>query len=161
MVALQRPLSGNATDLTAPLEQIADTVTKRGLIVLVSDLLAPVEALQTNLAYLRLRGHEVIVLRMLDRAEQEFTFGDPAIFRDLESDRRIYVDPAAARHEYLRRFGEHTDVIRRVCGDLGIDFCDMTTDRPLELVLFDFLHARLRRGRQVARHGATRARGPA
>lgn len=158
MLCLERPLAGKATDLTAPLERIAGTVTKRGLIVLVSDLLAPIDALSTHLAYLRLRGHEVIVLRVLDRAEQDFTFSEPATFHDLESGRELYVDPAAAREKYLRQFGEHTAAIERACGDLGIDFCPMTTDRPLELSLFDFLHARLRRGRQIARHGAVRPR---
>lgn len=156
MLCLERPLSGKATDLTAPLEQIASTVTKRGLIVLVSDLLAPIDALQTNLAYLRLRGHEVIVLRVLDRAERDFTFSDPSIFHDLESGRELYVDPGAIRQQYLRRFQEHTAAIELACRDLGIDFCQMTTDRPLELALFDFLHARQRRGKQIARHGGTR-----
>jgi uncharacterized protein (DUF58 family) len=159
MLCLERPLSGQGTDLAAPLEQIASTVTKRGLIVFVSDLLASIEHLQTKLAYLRLRGHEVIVLRVLDRAEQDFALGDPAIFHDLESGRQLYVDPAAVREQYLRRFGEHTTALQQACSELGIDFNQMTTDRPLELALFDFLHARQRRGRQIARHGRTRVRG--
>jgi uncharacterized protein (DUF58 family) len=161
MMCLERPLAGKATDLTAPLEQIAATVTKRGMIVLISDLLAPVDRLRTNLAYLRLRGHEVLVLRLLDPAERDFTFRDPSMFHDLESGRQLYVDPAAARQQYLRRFGEHTAAVQRACDDLGIDFCQMTTDRPLELALFDFLHARQRRGRQAARHRRTRVRGRA
>jgi uncharacterized protein (DUF58 family) len=161
MMCLERPLTGKATDLSAPLEQIASRVTKRGLIVLVSDLLAPVEALQTKLAYLRLRGHEVIVLRVLDRAEQEFTFSDPAIFHDLESGRRLYVDPAAARQQYLRQFRDHTTAIEGACRDLAVDLYPMTTDRPLELALFDFLHARQRRGKHIARHGGIRVRGRA
>jgi hypothetical protein len=83
------------------------------------------------------------------------------MFHDLESGRQLYVDPAAARQQYLRRFGEHTAAVQRACDDLGIDFCQMTTDRPLELALFDFLHARQRRGRQAARHRRTRVRGRA
>jgi uncharacterized protein (DUF58 family) len=160
MLALERPLAGKATDLTAPLEQIADTVTKRGLVVLVSDLLAPVDTLETQLGYLRLRGHEVVVLRVLDPAETEFTFADAATFYDMESGRQIYVDPAEAKEEYLRRFAEHTAALERTCAGLSIDFFPMTTDRPLELALLDFLHARLHRGRQVARHSrpASRAR---
>jgi uncharacterized protein (DUF58 family) len=159
MLALERPLAGKSTDLTAPLEQVAATVTRRGLIVFVSELLAPVDTLQTNLAYLRLRGHEVIVLRVLDRAEQDFTFKDPSIFHDLESGRQLYVDPAAIRQQYLHKFREHTAAVQQACNDLGIDFCQMTTDRPLELTLFDFLHARRRRGKQIARHRRTRVRG--
>ena len=158
MLLLEQPLSGKATDLAAPMEQIAGTVAKRGLIVLVSDLLAPIETLETHLGYLRLRGHEVIVLRVLDPREEDFAFSDSAMFSDLESGRDLYVDPAAARQEYVQRFGEHASAIRRAAGNLGIDFCQMTTGRPLELVLLDFLNARRRRGRPIARRGAVRFR---
>jgi len=58
-------LSGTSTNLEAPIEQIAATVRKRGLIVLISDLLAPATALETRLAYLRARGQEEVLLRIL------------------------------------------------------------------------------------------------
>ena len=154
MLALDRPLSGKSTDLAAPLERIAEIVTKRGLIVLLSDLLAPVQTLQTRLGYLRARGHEVVLLRLLDPTEETFAFDRPAMFHDLETGRDVYVDPAVAREEYLRRFAEHSEGISRVCNALGIDLYRMTIDRPLELVLFDFLNARLRRGRQIIRRGS-------
>jgi hypothetical protein len=76
------------------------------------------------------------------------------MFHDLETGRDVYVDPAVAREEYLRRFAEHSESIARVCNALGIDLFGMTIDRPLELVLFDFLNARLRRGRRIARRGS-------
>ncbi len=158
MLSLEQPLSGKATDLAAPMEQIAATVTKRGLIVLMSDLLTPIDTLQTHLGYLRLRGHEVVVLRILDPREQDLAFSDPAMFSDMESGRDLYVDPAAARQQYLKRFRQHASGIRQACNNLGIDFCEMTIDRPLELALLDFLNARLRRGRQIARRGVARLR---
>ena len=160
MLALERPLAGTATDLSKPLERIAELVTKRGLVVLMSDLLAPIETLQTHLGYLHSRGHEVVVFRILDPAETDFTFDKPAMFHDLESGREIYVDPAATRDEYLRRFAEHRDGIRTACSTLGIDLYEATIDRPLELVLFDFLHARSRRGQRVARRTQVGRGGP-
>src|SRR3954466_2245700 len=66
MATLDREPAGRATNLAEPLEQIAATVRKRGLIVLLSDLLAPTESLRTRLGYLRSRGHDVVVLRILD-----------------------------------------------------------------------------------------------
>ena len=161
MLALERPLAGKATDLARPLDQIAATVAKRGLVVLLSDLLTPIDTLETNLGYLRLRGHEVIVLRILDPREQDFSFDNPAMFTDLESGRNLYVDPQAVRKQYIKRFGEHESEVRRVCNTLGIDFYEMTTERPLELVLLDFLNARLRRGRHITRRGFARPRGQA
>lgn len=154
MLALDRPVAGASTDLARPLERIAEIVTWRGLIVLVSDLLAPIEILQSRLGYLRARGHEMVLLRILDPTESEFPFDQPAMFHDLESGRDLYVDPAAARPEYLRRFAEHEAGLRSICSGLGIDLFPMTIDRPLELILFDFLNARLRRGKTLARRGA-------
>ena len=142
MAALEREPAGRATDLVQPLEEIAATVRKRGLIILISDLLAPTDSLQTRLGYLRSRGHDVVVLRVLDPAEVDFPFTTPAMFHDVESGREIYVDPSAARQDYLRRFAAHAAAIERSCVDLGIEYEPITTDRPLELVLFDLLESK-------------------
>jgi uncharacterized protein (DUF58 family) len=158
MVTLERETGGQSTDLARPLEQVAESVRKRGLVVLISDLLAPVDDLQTKLSYLRSRGHDVVVLRVLDPAEVDFTFAAPGMFHDLESGRTIYIDPVAARSEYKRRFSEHATQLRDACAQLGIDFAQLTTDRPLELALFDLLHARMRRGRRTMRRVARRRR---
>lgn len=154
MAALDREPQGRATNLAEPLEQIAATVHKRGLIILLSDLLAPTDPLRTRLGYLRSRGHDVVVLRILDPAEVEFTFTTPAMYHDLESGRELYIDPDQARAEYLRKFNAHATAIERACVDLGIDYRLVTTDRPLELVLFDLLQARIRQGRQPGRRTA-------
>ncbi len=159
MLTLERPLAGKGTDLSKPLERIAELVTKRGLVVLISDLLAPIETLQTHLGYLHSRGHEVVVFRVLDPTEIDFAFDKPAMFHDLESGRELYVDPAATRDEYLRRFEEHRQGIRKACNSLGIDLYEATIDRPLELVLFDFLNSRSRNGQRVARRTQVGRRG--
>jgi len=158
MVALERTPAGAGTDLTKPLEHVAATARKRGLVALISDLLAPVEELATSLRRVRARGHDIVVLRVLDPAELAFSFAGPALFEDAESGRRLYVDPVAARAAYLRRFNEHAAAVERLCSGLGIDYCLMATDQPLELALFAFLKARLRRGRQALRHGTARGR---
>ena len=59
--------------------------------------------------------------------------------------------PTRRAAEYLRRFAAHAAEIERSCVDLGIEFESITTDRPLELVLFDLLKARMRRGRRPGR----------
>ncbi len=151
LVCLENTLSGAATDLGRPMEHIADLVSKRGLIVLLSDLLAPIDQLRTHLSYLRSRGHEVVIMRVLDPAERDFTFADASLFVDMESGRRMYVDPREIRDQYLRRFAEHSQMLHEICGGLGIDLTEFTTDRPLELALYDFIQARLRRGRTIAR----------
>ena len=161
MMCLERAVAGTATNLTAPLEQISRTVRKRGLIVLISDLLAPVDTLAKQLGYLRSRGHEVVVLRTLDPAEIAFAFRDAAMFHDVESGRDLYVDPDAVRRDYLRKLAEHQESIHQTCRDLGIDFVLLPTDQPLELAMFDFVRSRLKGAGRARSSRAGRTRRPA
>jgi uncharacterized protein (DUF58 family) len=90
-------------------------------------------------------------MRVLDPAEVHFEFRDAAMFEDIESGREIYVDPETVRRSYLERFEEHASAVQKSCANLGVDFYQFTTDRPLELALFDFVNSRMRRGRQIRR----------
>ena len=146
MLALEGSLGGKSTNLEGPLEKLAAAVSKRGMIVLVSDLLAPVDTLQQKLGFLRSRGHEVVLLRVLDPAEIDFRFKQSTMFHDLETGRRLYVDPEAARENYLREFDAHRTAIVEICQNLGIDYYQVATDQPLDRVLFDFLNSRMRSG---------------
>jgi len=113
MVCLERAVAGKSTNLASPLEQVAATVRKRGMLVLISDLLAPPEALQAHLGLLRSQGHEIVLLRVLDPTEVDFKFDNAATFVDLESNRDLYIDPAAARQIYMRNFSAHEQAIRK------------------------------------------------
>lgn len=157
MLLLEQPAGGQATDLTAPLRRIVEVVKKRGLLVLVSDLLAPLQDLKKSLTELAACGHEVLLFQLLDPAELDFNFPEPALFRDLESGRDLYVDPRQARRPYLQKLGAHNDAIRSMCQSLGIGYHRLGSHRPLELALFDFLRARLRR-RARAKRAAPSAR---
>ena len=152
MLALDRPAAGRATDLVKPLDRIAELVGKRGLMALVSDLLAPVDAIDERLARLRARGHDVVVFQVLDPREASLDFDRPLLLRDLETEREMFVDPQAARGEYVRRFEEHNAALRAICDRLGIEFHRLSTDQPLEFALFDFLRGRMRRGREARRN---------
>ncbi len=157
MIALlEREPQAKSTDLAKSLDQVAATVRKRGLVILISDLLAPVELLKTRLGYLRATGHDVVVLRVLDPAEINFPFDAPAKFRDAESGRDVYVDPTAARAGYLTRFAAHAAGVRQSCDDLGVEFITVSTDQALGSVLFDLLKNRMKRGRASTRRGGSR-----
>jgi uncharacterized protein (DUF58 family) len=130
-----------------PLERILQLVRKRGLVVLISDLLAPVERLETHLASLTASGHEVVVVQVLDPAEVDFQFEMAGMFRDVESGRELYIDPLQARASYQKGLAAHTQAIRTVCQQLGVAYLRILTNTPLELVLFDFLRERMQRSR--------------
>lgn len=145
MMTLERAVGGVATSIDKPLEQIAATVTKRGLIVLLTDMLAPLEGLETNLGYLRARGHEVIVVRILDPREIDFQFENASMFRDLETGREFYIDPEVARKQYRENFERHASQLEELTQGLGVDLLTMRTDEPLDSLLFEFLSARARK----------------
>jgi uncharacterized protein (DUF58 family) len=154
MHALEKPAEGRSTDLAAPLRRIVELVRKRGLIVLISDLLAPLESLAAPLAMLTASGHEVIVFQVLDPAELTFDFNAAARFEDLETGRDIFLEPALARGNYLRQMAGHLASVRETCRGLGIIHTQLSSAQPLETVLFDFLKARADRGKVVRRRTA-------
>ena len=152
MHALEKPAAGERTDVGTPLRRISELVRKRGLVVLISDLLTPLDDLEENLSLLTARGHEVVVFQVFDPAELDFGFDQAAQFVDLESGADLYVDPASARVDYRRRFDAHNQAMEQICGRLGVTVHRLTTDRPLQSALHDFLRERTRLGRIVRRH---------
>jgi uncharacterized protein (DUF58 family) len=141
---LDQAEQGSSTNIVLALEQIASLVKKRGLIVIISDFLTPVDQLRRPLSYLRSRGHEVMALRILDPAEVDFQFSEAAVFRDLESRRPMYVDPYVARTSYLERFEQHRQMLRDVCIGLGIDLTQILTNEPFERALYHWLAYQVR-----------------
>jgi uncharacterized protein (DUF58 family) len=161
MLTLEKPAEGRVTDLVTPLRRVAEMIRKRGLVVLLSDFLVPLEGLESALIPLVASGHEVVIFHVLDPAEVTFEFREPAWFEDVESGRTIMVDPGAVRGDYRRKLEAHGATVRQICQRLGSHYARLTTDQPLELALFDFLRARLERGRTVRRTrrlGASRPR---
>ncbi|MEQ1860278.1 MAG: DUF58 domain-containing protein [Chthoniobacteraceae bacterium] len=154
MLALEKPMEGRATDLAAPLRRMVELVRKRGLVVLITDLLAPIAELEAPLSLLTASGHEVVIFQVLDPAELEFDFSAAARFEDLETGRDIFLEPATARADYQRRLGEHLDAVKATCQRLGITHVQLSTAQPLELALFDFMNARAHRGKLVRRRAA-------
>jgi uncharacterized protein (DUF58 family) len=159
MLTLEQPAGGATTDLAAPLRRIVELVKKRGLMIYISDLLAPIEALEKNLISLNACGHEVMLFQVLDPAELHFELDKAALYFDIESERDLYVDPTAIRKEYLRKLTAHNAAAEAMCRKLGISFHRFGTDRPLELALFDFLRSHMQRGRRVKRIRASAAGG--
>jgi uncharacterized protein (DUF58 family) len=145
MLELEKPAPAGGTALDLSVRQLADLLRKRGMICLVSDLLAPVETLERQLALLGAMGHDLVLFHVMDRAEIDFTFDKAAHFRDAETGAERFVDPAAARATYLENLQIHREFIRRACERQGIEYHWAPTDTPIEQVLFEFLSKRARR----------------
>lgn len=151
MLALEREPEGRETNLGEPLRRVAELARKRGLIVLISDLLAPVDELERNLGRLTAAGHEVVIFQILDPNELAFDFTAATLFHDIESEKDFYLDPQAVRSEYQRRLQTHTQGVESICRKLGLAFHRVVTNQSLHIVLFDFLRSRSRRGKRINR----------
>ena len=121
-----------------------EQIRKRSLVVLLSDLLAPIEELEKQIGYFAAGRHEIAVFQFLDPREIDFDFAKATHFRDKESQRDLFIDPTAARAGYLERLNAHLDAIRKLCSRQGVAYRLVPTNEPLEQVLFEFVN--LRRG---------------
>lgn len=151
MLTLEKQTTGAETNIETPLKRVSELVQKRGLMVLISDFLAPLGTLEKNLRQLRAWGHELALFQTLDRAELDLNFDKATLFRDIESERELYIDPAFARRKYLERLRAHNEQLHRICRSEGAAFHLAPTDRPLEQALMEFLLDRRRFGKTLRR----------
>ncbi|MFV2091206.1 MAG: DUF58 domain-containing protein [Pseudomonadales bacterium] len=154
MSQLESGQGGTGTDLIEPLKKVAELVKKRGLMMLISDLLAPIDELEVHLGYLAAAGHDLVVWQVLDRSELKFEFEQASHFKDAESGKAVYIDPILVRDRYLEKLQAHLDAVQEICERNGIEYRLIATDEPLDHVLFDFVSMRERAGgksRRVAR----------
>lgn len=158
MFGLEQPAGGRATDLEAPIARIVSLIRKRAMVILISDFLAPLDRLERNLTALTAGGHEVSIFQVLDPAELNLGLEQASLFEDVESARTIYIDPVAARAGYMQKLEAHGEALRAMSRKLGISFHPLSTALPLEVTLFEFLRARMRRGRSVRRAPASSRR---
>lgn len=142
---LEQVSSGARSDMGKPLHELAERQRKRGFVVLISDLLDDAGAIIDGLRHFRHVGHEVIVFHVLDPQELSFEFEDLAAFEDMETGERLVIAPEVARATYLDNFNRYQDSLRRACGELGVDYVLLPTNRPLDFALFQYLAARSRR----------------
>ncbi len=145
LTALERLAPGAETDLAAPLHLIADSLTRRGLIIVISDLLDRPEGVIDALKHFRYRGSDVIVFHVLDRDELTFPFAEPARFQDPETGVEVVADPRLVRRQYLDTLEGMLTTYKRELGVAGIDYCLLDTSQPLDLALLAYLSNRSRR----------------
>lgn len=137
---------GTDTSLGAVLREVASRLPRRGIVVLVSDLLDDPDALGTGLGLLRHRRHDLIVLHLVDPAERTFPWEKPTRFRDAEGEGRLVANPRHVRAAYLERFARFCERVRSACLERAIAYEQIGTDTPYAEALATFLARRARAG---------------
>lgn len=147
MHAIDRATAGRPGALGAPLASAAGLLSRRGIVVVVSDLYEEPDAVAAAVRQLRRRGSDVIVMHLLDPAEITFPFEDAASFEDLESEERVPVVPTQFAAEYRGMVEAHVASLRRLLGRDGVDYTLLDTSKPLDHALFTYLASRQRLAR--------------
>ena len=137
---------GEPTSMGKPLHQLAELQTRRGFVVLISDLLDEPDTIIDGIKHFRFAGNEVIVFHLFDPQEVNFNFTDMVEFEDLETGEKILVEAETAKEIYKKNVEEYKTKLYEQCAKLGVDYHMVTTDQPLDFALFQFLAARTRRG---------------
>ena len=129
------------TDLTGVAKQVAQGIPRRGLVIIISDLLG-VDNLMEGLRVLRQRGHDVALFHVLHDDEMDFQFNGATRFEGLETEDFLNCNPRALREGYLEALDEFLNNTRRACGRLSIEYMQVRTSEPLDAVLAKFLATR-------------------
>lgn len=138
---IQNPPSGG-TDLATSIRAMVRNLKRRGLVVLISDLIDDPEETIRAIRMIAAHRHDVLVFQIQDPAESDFTFDGSTLFRDVETGEELEVDPAALRATYLEKMRELTDLYRKRLTEVGVDYQLVNTRQPYDHALWAYLQQR-------------------
>ncbi|QDT94883.1 DUF58 domain-containing protein [Gimesia aquarii] len=122
--------------------ELAERITRRSLIIVISDLFDDVDKVMLGLKHFRHRKHDVSLLQVIDPAEQDFPFQEPVLFRGLENLPEQMAEPRSLKKAYQAEFEKFLNSVQRGCRDLKMDYALIRTDQQLDVALSAFLSNR-------------------
>ncbi|MFP6704360.1 MAG: DUF58 domain-containing protein [Planctomycetaceae bacterium] len=135
---------GGETDVGAVLHEAAERTKRRGLVIVISDLIDNEESIASGLGHFRHNNHEVIVFHTMDPAELEFPYDRLTRFKDMEGAGRVVANPKSLRARYLSRINQFTDTVKRDCFERRISYELCDTSQPYDRFLAAYLDKRSR-----------------
>ena len=142
--ALDGVKSGGETDVGTVLHEAAERTKRRGLIILISDLIDKEENIASGLQHFRHNNHEVIVFHTMDDAELTFPYDRLTRFKDMEGAGRVVTNPKNLRKRYLDRIQAFTEQIKHDCFERRISYNLASTTEPYDRFLAAYLDKRSR-----------------
>lgn len=140
--ALSRVQAGQKTDVVKPLTDLASSLKKKSMVILISDMLDDEERIINTLTNLRAMGNDIITFHIMDDAELNFPFNGASEFIDMENSESYITSPAAIRKAYLKNINEFLAYCKKQCQTSGIDYCLMNTREPLDQALSSYITKR-------------------
>jgi uncharacterized protein (DUF58 family) len=142
LAQLENTQPSSKTDIGRNLHTVAERIRRRGLIIVISDLLDDPASIISGLRHFRHNGHEVLVLHTLDPREIDFAYSGDVRFKDLETDDEIATQPWHLRKEYRGMMNEFIEKLRRACREDKIDYHLLDTSKPYDEALIQYLTKR-------------------
>lgn len=142
LAEIDRVEPAKETAFKKPLRFLAEFLSRRGLIVVISDLYDEPENIMAGLKQLKAKGNDIMVLHIMDNFELTFPFMDAAQFEDMENKRKMHIIPEYLRSQYLNIINEHIARLRKETSGARIDYTLMDTSKPVDEALFSYLAAR-------------------
>ena len=134
---------GGETRLAESLHQLAEILTRRGIVVLISDFYDQTDRLKEAFQHLRFKGHDLVAFHVLDQNELDFDFTDPVLLlEDAETQEQMPVLPDVVMGGYRERMKQHVNDMRACAAANHVDYEMITTKQPLDFALFSFLSRR-------------------
>lgn len=141
---LEAPRNAGESDFQPVLRRLAETLPRRGMVIIVSDLLGDREGILRGLRLLAKRGHDLAILHVMDDDELDFPFEGPTRFDGLELPAELACNPRALRAGYLEALEAFLADVRRRAGQVRADYTLVRTSEPPEAALVRFLARRTR-----------------
>lgn len=136
---LDKAKPSNATGLNRALDRLADRISRRSLVIIISDFFDEPESVFSALKHFRHQKHDVLAVQLLDPREVDFNFGTAATFKDMESGEELVTHPYQIQHAYATEVQKYITALKRECYSHNIDYLQVDTSQPFDKVLREFL----------------------
>lgn len=144
---IEQTTPGSDTDMAPTFHDLAERIARRGLVIVLSDLLDDPQEVLRGLRHFRHRGHEVVVFHLLDPREIDLDFDKETRFFDLEyPEQMLTTQPWLVRREYGQMVEEMVEAYRRGCAEARIDYALISTAMPFDVALSRYLVQRRKMG---------------
>jgi uncharacterized protein (DUF58 family) len=140
--ALASATPSNQTGTASALGQVAERISRRGLVIILSDFFDSMDSIVPALKRFRHNNHEVLAFQILDPRERDFNFGADAVFKDMETGDEITTQPHQIKASYASAMQTFTESLKRACRERNIDYTLLDTTQPFDTALMQFLSKR-------------------
>lgn len=140
--SIEKAELGRRTDFARPFVHLQQFLSRRGIVVVISDFYEQPETVIKTMEPLRFRGNELMLFHVLDPEEIQPVLREPALLVDMETGDALEVSPEYAKHEYRAKIDAHIEALRTRARAAGLDYFLLPTGRPLDTALREYLTIR-------------------